>query len=388
MNSPFQPLSPTQQVGDTISECTQIMIDLEQLTSNSSLTSTLEDLFNNAAEEYNYGQKIGSVGLSTVTQAVNTATSAATSLENTWEGEALTAESLTVAASAAQLAAAVFSWAPGVNLCIDATAMAAYVAAQLLQNAASTAENTVISYIQNFNNEVLSQPGMSDIQSWNSAIQKNVLNFKALSLGATEQQIQATLMAITDYLISENQDLTVANYGNVIYGVATTMANNSQIDAAWKNAMAAISANPTPAEIHSQAAALNASFPQAWSSTVMVMSIFTSIMTIVDIKTWMTVRKVFQFNFVDTGNVNVAQELTDNDPQVLRLGQWSSRLKAFGAVVNIATIVMGIIAIIDTVNAASQMTSAISQASAGISDYLTQLVNSENAQQTSETGQS
>lgn len=386
MNSPFQPLSATQQISATITECTQIIIALEQAVQGS--VDLITDLFTNAANEYTYGQKIGSVGLSTVAAAVNAATSEAKSLESTWEAEAISAEAATIAASAAQLAAAVFSWAPGVNLCIDGAAIAAYVAAQVLQATAASEENDVITYIQNFNNNVLSQPGMSDIQNWNTAIQNNVLNFKQLALGATDQQIQATLMAISNYLLSNNQELSLGNYANVLETVATALKNNDQIDAAWTNAMAALGANPTPAELQNQAASLKAGFPEFWTTTVIVMGIFTSVMTIVDTKNWMAVRRAFQFNFADTGNTEIAQELAADDPQVIRLGRWAGRLKAFGGVISVASIVAGIFAIVDTTNAASQMTSAIDQASSGMSDYLTQLVTAESAQQSSVTGQS
>jgi hypothetical protein len=384
MNSPFQPLTPGQQVADTITECTQIIIDLEQLASDPTNTTTLTNLFQNAANEYSYGQNIGSLGLTTVTQAVAAVTSTANSKKSTWEAEALSAEALSIAASAAQVAAAVFSWAPGINLCVDAGAIAACIAAQVLQAESASAENDVISYISNFNNEVLTQPGMSDLQSWNIAVQNNILNFKNLSLGATDQEIQATLMALTNYLIGQNEELTVGNYANVIFQIATTMENNPGIDQAWSNAMTALSNNPTPSEINQQAQAISTQFPQGWNASVIAMEVYTSIMTIVDSKAWMAVRKAFKFNFVDTGDTVSSQTLADNDPEVVRLGRWASRLKAFGTVVNVATTVFSIIGIIDTTNTASQMTDAINEANSGVSQYLTALVNAESAQQGSE----
>ena len=384
MNSPFQPLTPGQQVADTITECTQIIIDLEQLTSDPTNTTTLTNLFQNAANEYTYGQNIGTLGLTTVTQAVATVTDTANSEKKTWEAEAISADALSILASAAQVAAAVFNWAPGVNLCVDAGAIAACIAAQVLQADAASAESAVISYISNFNNEVLTQPGMSDLQSWNTAVQNNILNFQSLSLGATDQEIQATLMALTNYLIAQNEELTVENYGTVINQIAVAMTNNPGIDQAWSNAMTALSNNPTPAEINQQAQTITAQFPEGWDVSVIVMDVYTSIMTIIDSKTWMAVRKAFKFNFVDTGDPVSAKTLADNDPEVIRLGRWASRLKAFGTIVNLAATVFSIIGIIDAINAASQMTDAINKASSGVSQYLTALVNAETAQQGSE----
>jgi hypothetical protein len=210
------------------------------------------------------------------------------------------------------------------------------------------------------------------------------LNFKNLSLGATDQEIQATLMALTNYLIGQNEELTVGNYANVIFQIATTMENNPGIDQAWSNAMTALSNNPTPSEINQQAQAISTQFPQGWNASVIAMEVYTSIMTIVDSKAWMAVRKAFKFNFVDTGDTVSSQTLADNDPEVVRLGRWASRLKAFGTVVNVATTVFSIIGIIDTTNTASQMTDAINEANSGVSQYLTALVNAESAQQGSE----
>ncbi|MBB5879662.1 hypothetical protein GGR74_000810 [Xanthomonas arboricola] len=377
-------LTASEQVADTISLATQIMISLELSASDSTLTSTLEDVYTNAANEYQYGQGIASVGIAAATNAVEATTTEAKSEISKWEDEALAASSLSLAASAAQIAAAVFSWAPGVNLCIDAGAIAAYVAAQQLQQSAEDYEGTVISYIGNFNNNTIGQPGLEAINQWNTAVQNNVINFKKLSLGATNEQIQATLMAITNSLLSSNQALTPQNYGNVVYGVALARANNPGIDQAWNKAMVAISQAPAadlPSTIASQAAALKAAFPGAWDTTVTVMSLFTSVMTIVDFKTWVTVRRVFQFNFADTGNVAAADQLTQADPEVARLATWSTRVKALGAIVNVAVAVMSIIAIVDTVEAASEMTDAVDQAHDGMLQYLTTLIQDAAGQQ-------
>jgi len=391
MNSPFHTLTPEQQVADVLTECTHIMISLEQLASDPAQTATLVDLFQNAADEFTYGLKIGSLGLVTATSALEGVTNRAKSMKDTWEDEALAAEALSTAAAAAQIAAAVFSWAPGVNLCIDGGAIAACAAATTLEIISNSAENDVIKYISNFNNEVLAEPGMSDLQNWNSAIQKNVLNFKKLSLGATDQQIQATLMAITNHLVENKKDLTAANYGDVIYEVASTIANNPGIDRAWRNAMVTISKNPNPTDddITKQAELISAQFPQVGQIGTGILNFFTVVMTIKDWQRWNTIRKLIKWHplleWSTAGDPAAAREWANADTDVVRLSKWANRLRVGGILVNAAVAVMSVFAIIDTVNAASQMSDAITKAHDGMEKFLTELVKSESAHQAVES---
>lgn len=395
MTSPFQPLGPDAQAMAKLTLCTQTIIALELLTSDDNQTDNLVALFNNSSNEYKYGENISLVGQNTSDSALENATSTVKGMKDAWLAESVSAEAATTASSIGQLCAAIFSWAPGVNLCIDAAAIAAYAVSEGLEIAADNEQNHVISYIGNFNNKVLSQPGLENILGWNNAVQSNVLLFKKLNLAASDQDLQATLMAITNYLIENNQDLTPANYGQVLFDIGSATKNNEGIDAAWNAATDAILKNPVQSEAQNQKADLDAKFPTAAQVTDAVMNIYTGLLCINDAKYISAlknagIRDVFASgvsgkSVVEEGGGSAEGDLAANN-KLISLEKWSSRLKAFGGLINVAVIVTSIIAIIDTISASSKLDQAINEAHDGMKDFFTSILSAADAQQNVENG--
>ncbi|WP_148294136.1 hypothetical protein [Azospirillum sp. B506] len=385
MTSPFQPLAPDDQAMAKLTLCTQTIIALELLTSDNSQVDNLTNLFNNAASEYTYGEKISLVTQSTADTALENVTSIVNGMKAAWLAESITAEVATTASSVGQLCAAIFSWAPGVNLCIDLVAIGAYAVSQGLEIAADTEQSHVVGYIGNFNNKVLSQPGLEDVMGWNNAVQSNVLLFKKLNLAASDLDIQATLMAITHRLLETNQDLTPANYGQVLFQIGSAKKNFDDIDTAWNTAINAIIKNPVLSETQSQKIDLDAKFPEAAQATDIVMNIYTSLLCINDAR-YISALKKAGVRDVFAKGVSGKSAAAESEGDIATknnlsgLETWSNRLKAFGGLINVAVIVTGIIAFIDTLSASSKLDQAINDAHDGMKDFFSSIISASGAE--------
>ena len=121
--------------------------------------------FTSCATEFTATRYLQKVGEDDVTNAINAVADEANSRKDKLIAEEAIAEAAEIVAAAAQTAAAIFAWAPGVNLGLEVGALALYAVATGLEADAENYKGSVIDYIGNMNNEVVQQRGMEGVKT-------------------------------------------------------------------------------------------------------------------------------------------------------------------------------------------------------------------------------
>ena len=212
--------------------------------------------------EFNETTLLYKINKQDVTNAIDAVVKEATRMKDVLIAEEKGAESAEIIAGAAQIAAAVLSWCPGVNVGLDAVALAAYVTATGLEIDTASYENTVIDYINKMNSEVVKQPGMEIIEKWQTAVSFNGVFYPKLDLGVTESVQRAMMLSIPTGISRYHLGhADAAGYKAYIKQIGGFVFDNQDIVATYERLLASIDSSTTQAEFDEAKAKLGEGIP-------------------------------------------------------------------------------------------------------------------------------
>jgi hypothetical protein len=332
----------------------------------------LSDHFASCATEYLNAKKLREVGKETTDEAIHNVINEAYSRKNTLIAEEGLAEAANIAAAAAQTAAAVFSWCPGVNLGIEVTALALYGTATGLEIAAEEYEKNVIGYISNIGTHVTEQKGMDIIKTWHTAVSNNGAFYPLLQLGLTHQAQRAVMQAIPVGIQKlKLGSIDADGYKKYIKEIGEFIYNNTEIVDRYERLMASIDNSTTPDEFKDAKAELSKMLPEHVARGV---DGFLDFMTgATAIKSGYSMYKARQLvnDEVELADLNEDGEIVGGNAEAE--AGWFKESYGFGEAVSIigavAVSVMTGFQIKDTVDTDRALSQAIKDVESGLYDY-------------------
>ena len=217
------------------------------------VTEEMVDTFlDTCATEYIEVNKLREIPLNTVHEAVHFVTEEAYKKKDKLIKEEKAAEVAQIAASAATIAAAAFSWVPFLNVGLDAATLALIATSTGLEIAAEDFSGSVIDYISHMNEETIKQPNMEPIEKWYYAAKANGLFYPRLQIGMLTQGFRALMQSIPVGIKKLNINggkVDASGYKEYIKLIGTAIRNGTTIVDRYETLMASIDNSTTPEEL-------------------------------------------------------------------------------------------------------------------------------------------
>jgi hypothetical protein len=339
----------------------------------------LTDHYASCATEFLNAKKLRQVGKATTDEAIKSVIREAYSRKTTLIAELGSAEAANIAAATAQIAAAVISFCPGVNLGVEATALALYATATGLEFAAQDYEKNVIGYISNMGTHVTEQKGMDVISKWHSAVSTNGAFYPLLQLGLTHEAQRAIMQAIpTGIQKLKLGSVDADGYKAYIKKIGGFIYNNTEIVEQYERLMASIDNSTTPEEFKEAHAQINKTLPEvAINSIDGMLDFMTASLVIKDGVKLYKARKIVN-DEVGHDYLNVDGELMEGTAEAEAgfFKESYGKGEAISGLAAVAVLVMTGIQIADTVHTDEVLTKAIRDIEKGLYDYYALICNS------------
>jgi len=340
--------------------------------------------FTSCATEFNTTRDLHKLLNGDATNAINAVVDEAISKKDKLITEEGAAELTQIVAAAAQLAAACFSWAPGINLGLEATVVALFATATGLEFDAAKYEKSVIDYISNMNNEVVNEPGMETVKTWQTAVSANGAFYPRLDLGLAINAQRAIMQSIPTgiqqhklgYVDADGYKAYIKTIGEFIY-------NNQDIVDQYERLLASIDNSTTPKEIKDRKIEIASAIPgfnvtEAAEMLDTVMDVITFTLAFKDSIKWYKTRRTVA-EAADSP-IDAVNEKGDVDPAlagpeaVAAEETWLNKAGSFlgdaiaglGAV---AGIILGEIAVVETAKLDEELTLNIGYMKGNLTDY-------------------
>jgi len=293
------------------------------------------------------------------------------------------AEAAEIVAAAAQIAAAVFAWAPGFNLGLQATALAAYAIATGLQVDADNYEDSVIDYIGNMNNEVVKQPGMEVVEKWQNAVAANGVFYPRLDIGIEHTHQRAIMLSIPTGIQQRGLGSVDADgYKAYIKQVGEFVFNNQAIVGQYEHLLASIDDSTTPDEFKQAKLSIDKTIPKGLSKDVDIfMDVVTFTLAAKNAKAYYKARSIVSeaadipFDEVDE-NGDMVEGAGSEDAELSWLDSCEAIGEAISVLGGVAIIAMAGFQIKDTLKLESKLTESIGKGTTGLMTYYESLLKS------------
>ena len=206
--------------------------------------------FTSCATEFNETRNLNKLDNKTATNAIAAAVEIATGMKDKLILEEVGVAELQILAGEAQIAAAAFSWAPGLNLGLEAGALVLFATATGLAYDAASYQESVINYISKLNNVVVNQSGMDSVRKWQQAVSANGAFYSLLDIGITQNVHRAIMLSIPTGIQQHKLGSNDADgYKAYIKKVGGFVYDNQGILDQYERLLASINNSTTPQEI-------------------------------------------------------------------------------------------------------------------------------------------
>jgi len=165
--------------------------------------------------EFNNTNSVNTTGMDTITAAITNWRSTTGDKIDEYLSDENYLGAAQIAAGAAEVASAVWSWAPGINLLVTTVAIATTAAAIGLQYDVDEYEKSIVSYIQNGQSHVLEYDGMQQVKTWQDAFTQNSLDISSLNF-ASQSSARPMLYAIIAEMVNHSIPMTISNFKDTL----------------------------------------------------------------------------------------------------------------------------------------------------------------------------